>query len=310
MRPTIAEERAMALGQPTRWRRNGPYAAAAFFVLTALAVAALAFLFGEGDGPVWLAGVLAIVVAEVLIWQKFYGTGVESALWIGGTLSIVFSLPESGAREALLVIALAFAIPAWRMQNALFGAIACGFAVAYGEPAWTLALAVAVVAVAAKARVWRRPWIDLFFALVAIGMPLLAFEEHGSAWRALCLLAVAAVDAIAGLKLREHLLLVASGVAVALAAYEAHELLPLALEHQLLLGGALLLACAGVLSHALRGRTRGLVATRAQLTEYDELLKLGATMVAAPAGHPQEAAAEPGYGGAGSFGGAGASGDF
>ena len=64
-------------------------------------------------------------MAEWLIRQRrFFGTGIESALWIGALFAIIFSLPSSGKPEALLVFAAACAMAGLRVRSAVFGTAA------------------------------------------------------------------------------------------------------------------------------------------------------------------------------------------
>lgn len=346
MRPTIDEERAHAIVAEladwnvaaderkamqaqlaTPWKRNGTFVALAFFGLTVFALFAVYALCGG-----YVAAVVEIAFAEYLIRRRrMYGSGIESALWIGALLSVIAALPRSGDPEAVLVIAAAFGIAAWRMQNPFFGAIGIVFAATYPAAAdhthsyWhaaLLPLGLAVAAVLAKWWEYRRPWLDSLWSYVAIVMPLVAevagsiaaYDGRGDLERAAVYAILGVVTLLAGLHLREHALLIAAAVSFAITAYEAHELFDTALEWKLMAGGLALLAAAGLVARALRGRTHGFVGTPARLTRYDELVKLGATMVAASPKHEAAATAEPNVtgtsGGAGSFGGAGATGDY
>ena len=351
MRPTIAEERAHAMVEQldqweltaeerrafeaklaTPWRRNGTFVALSFFGLTVFAMFALTALCKSIGATEFAAGLIAIGFAEYLIRRRrMYGSGIESALWIGGLIAFIFGLPNSGAPEWVLIVAAAFGIAAWRMQNALFGAIGIIFAAVYPAVAdhshdyWRAALlplGMALVAVLAKWWTYRRPWLDSLWSLVAIVMPLVAeiagniaaYDSRGYLERAAVFAVAGTIALLAALHLYEHALLIAAGVSFAITAYEVHDLFTTPLEWKLIAGGVALLALAAVISRALRGRTEGLVATPARLTPYDEVVKLGATMVAGSPAHEHAAAADPGMtgtsGGADSFGGAGATGDY
>jgi len=352
MRPTIAEERTHAIAEQldewqlaederraleatlaTPWKRNGPFVALAFFGLTLFAMSALYTLCKSVGATGFAAAVIDIGLAEFFIRRKrMYGSGLESALWIGGLLAFIFSLPSSGKPEAMLVIAAAFAIAAWRMQNAFFGMIGAVFVCAYcmvrlerSHNYWVVAmvgLVFAVAAIVAKWQEFRRPWIDSFWSQVAIVMPLVAeiggrlstLDSKGHLQFALAYAILGGIALAAGLYLREHALLIAAAVSFAITAFEAHDLIDTPLEWKLIAGGAALLAIAAVVARALRGRTHGLVATPARLTRYDEVIKLGGTMLAASGSHEHAASTDPNVsgtsGGAGSFGGAGATGDY
>src|SRR6185369_1399359 len=121
------ERKAMQAQLATPWKRNGTFVAIAFFGLTVFALFAIYALCGG-----YVAAAVEIAFAEYLIRRRrMYGSGIESALWIGALLSVIAALPRSGDPEAMLVIAAAFGIAAWRMQSPFFGAIGAVFAAAY-----------------------------------------------------------------------------------------------------------------------------------------------------------------------------------
>jgi hypothetical protein len=352
MRPTIAEERshaildqfddwelppeeqgAFAKRLATPWRRNGVWVAVAFFGLTVFAMFALAALCKSIGATEFAAAAIAIGGAEVLILRKrMYGSGIESALWISGLIAFIAGLPSGNNREAMMAFAVAFAVAAWRMQNPIFGTIAVIFASLYFYENWQsnhdywrvamVPLAISVIAIVAKRWSYERPWIDAFWSQVAIVMPFVAevlgrfaaYDSKGRLEYAMLFVALALIAIIAGLHLRDHALLIAAAVYVGVAAVEAHDLTDFPLEWKLIGGGVALLALAGALSRALRGRTTGFVATPARLTRFDEVIKLGATMAVQPAQHARAEISGSNLsgtdGGAGSFGGAGASGDY
>jgi purine-cytosine permease-like protein len=101
--PSASEERLDALRPgASGWRKHGVVLTVVFFVLTVVAVAAVEFLAQQlhlAEG--WWTAVIAIAIAEWLIHRRrFFGTGIESALWIGALFAIIFSLPHSGKPEA------------------------------------------------------------------------------------------------------------------------------------------------------------------------------------------------------------------
>src|SRR5438045_2126718 len=119
--PTPEEERSGS------WKRMSLLAEIVFFVLTAIAIAASQVFL-----PGWFVMIACVAAAEFLIrTYRFWRTGVESALWIGGLYAFIFSLPSSGKPEALLVLAAAAAIAGWRVRTALFGTVAMCLVVAY-----------------------------------------------------------------------------------------------------------------------------------------------------------------------------------
>jgi hypothetical protein len=279
------------------------------------------------------AAAIAIACGEYMILRRrMYGSGIESALWIGGLLAFISGLPRSGTDEALLVIAAAFGIAAWRMQNAIFATIGAIFGACYFVAVWdgahdywrvaVVPLALAVTAIVAKRRNFSRPWIDSFWSYVAIVMPLVAeiggrittYDSKGHLQYALTYAILGTIALLAGLHLREHSLLIAAGVSFGIMSFEAHDLVDTPLEWKLISGGVVLLGLAAVIARTLRGRTTGFVTAPARLTRYDDLIKLGGTMAMGQTIHGKAAESEPGVtgtaGGADSFGGAGATGDY
>lgn len=347
--PTVAEERLMALAdrsdgwtkdglltseQQKRvdaalaapWKSNGPVASIVFFALTSLAVA---FTFGLCkllDIPGGFVTLIAIAAAEALIiGQRWFGTGVESALWLGGLLAFIFSLPSSGKPEALLVIAAAVLISGLRVRNAILITIATIIVLAYlGAKHWPEAaiaagVAAGVVALVAGTREWKRPSTDLLWDVALVLLPVTGAVVCGveisgriaASW-ALVFAFLAVACLYVGVKTRSHAPLVAGFVdlGVIYGILESNHLLPYEPETQAIIGGLLLLASAGAMSRAFRGKTRGITATPVRMGELEELTQLaGAMHVQHQHSEAAPAAPQPVSGG-GSFGGAGATGDY
>ena len=322
MIPSVADERAMALARKypplepqlsTPWRSNGPVVSAVFFVLTVIAVAATFGFFHLLELPKGIiTAAVAIGVAEVLIGRyRFFGTGVESALWIGGLFALIFGLPGEGKPEAILLFAAASFIAAARVRNALFGTLGFVFILAYLDArgfdltALVTGLVVMLMAVVALSRQWQRPSTELFFAVTAAVMPAVAAmagPRLHSGW-AILWVVVAAGMLLAGVRMRHHFVLVGSAVAAVVAAIAVQEAIPLRREWRLIAFGALALAAAAVVTRLLRGRERGVVL----MPEADnDALEILATLQLSPSA----AAAPPPERSGGSFGGAGASGEF
>ena len=351
MRPSIAEERAHAITDQldqwplstderaalktrfaTQWKRHGAFASLAFFVLTSLAVLAFAAFCELISLTTYTAAAICITAAEILISRKMYGTGIEAALWIGGLLSFIYALPHSGSREAMLVIAAAFAIAAWRMQNALFGLIGCVFVCAYFIDVWdssreywrvaAVPLAMLFVAALLKRVTLRRPWLESLLSYIVIVMPLVAeiggrvasTSSKGSLRIVVLYTAIGIALAAWGSVVRDHSLFLGAGVSLAIAAFEVQDLIGLQVEWSLIVGGVVLLAFAAGLARLLRGRETGFISKAQRLTRYDELLKMAGSMAAGSMLHERAADAPPSVsgtdGGSGSFGGAGATGDY
>jgi hypothetical protein len=308
--PTPEEERANA------WKRFSLLAQCTFFFLTTLAIAA-AFgflnLISLPRGGMLLIGCVAL--AEFLIRSHhFWRTGVESALWIGGLYAFIFSLPHSGKPEALLVLAAAAALAGWRVRNALFGTLALVLVVVYFAirewwlTAMVFAIAVALIALFAVTRSWRRPSTELLWQMLVIVMPvagaIAAIDHRGSAYPVFAGLAI--VFAFVGIRWRLRVPLVASAIAITIAVIDAR--IPLSLEVQLIAGGVVALIVAATLTRVLRRHTTGFVLDMPQQSELEALLTAGGQAIL-PVHAPATGAPQVNPQG-GEFGGAGASGNF
>lgn len=311
LRPEIEAE----LPQP--WRTNGLVVRIVFFVLTLIALGAFAIfchLLGLGN-PGFTTCITAIATAEYLIRiRRWFATGVENALWLGGVIAFISELPNSGEPEALLVIAAGCAVAGARVRNPLFGAAAAISIASYFESRFDLgvlaALVIATIALLASLRTWRRPSTEWLFIAIALSLPIAGITQADVQWRVVTIalyFAFALLALLLGLTRRHHAFFLASMIGAAIATTELFELLPLFNEAKLAIAGALLLAIAFAITRALRERTQGFVLTPSKLTPIDDELELAATMSLKP---ESGAPAEGPKGGGGSFGGAGASGEF
>jgi hypothetical protein len=319
--PSISDERLDALRPgASGWRKHAVVLTIVFFVLTVVAVAALEFLAQQlhlAEG--WCTAVIAVAIAEWLIHdRRFFGTGIESALWIGALFAIIFSLPNSGKPEAALVFAAAFAIAGFRVRSAVFGCAAIAIVVAYigaktlvGWPPMLFALVTASIAAALLTREWRRPSTERLLAAVMIVTPLageVEWSRHESTSATLPFALAAALLLMLGTRNRDRLTLAAGAITAGIAGYEARRLFHFALEFKLIAAGIALIAVAVIVTRALRGRTRGFVAERSADAAYDDAMKILGT-ISVTHFVPAPAAGELKPGG-GSFGGAGASGSY
>lgn len=313
-----AHERALLLRRHAPmeipWRTHGILLRAVLFVLTCAGTAAFWALL-EAFGaprPGLVTGVVAIAAAEVLIRvRRWWWTGIEEAWWLAGAFAFVSELPRSGTPESNLVIALAAAVPGFRVRNPLFGAFAAIFVVTWAEERLDLGLIAAMVlggiAVVALLRTWQRPSTEWLWIALAVLMPVVGRAHADREWRAVTI-AVYAVFALLALVLairnRHHALFVSGGLALGIAVFDAIEPLGVAGEAKLAAAGALLLAGSWLLARALRERTRGIVAAPAGLTPFDDELEVAAT-ISVPAQNFDQRM-ETG----GEFGGAGATGKY
>lgn len=314
--PTASEERDAAIGLPTRWRSHKAWVAILFFVFTTIGVAALYFLFDEHDlakGPLVL--VVSIGTAELLIVAlRWFGTGVESALWISGLFAAICALPGPPRTEALLLFAAAAALAGARLRNPWLGGIAAVFAIEYADDKAVAAVATAVVisivALLMLLRVWRRPSTERLWCVLLIVCPVAAAlftdeapERHHAIvpWTLLGALAL-----FVGIRKRHRAVLAAGAIDLALAAVAARDLIPLPDEAKLAMAGVLLLATSVLLSRALRGRTQGMVTTPLGAWNLEPMQALSALAVVSH-GRAEENP-QPAEGGR--YGGAGATGGF
>ncbi len=287
---------------------------ATLFVLTCVGVLALVFFLDQIDVPRQgiAAGLISIALAEFLILRKrWWWTGVEEALWIGGIYSMISELPSSGSPEAMLVLAASAAIPGARVRNPLFGALAASFIAAYFEKRFDLgvvsALVIALIAAFALLRTWRRPSTEHLFIAIAVVLPVVGYSQAGAEWRQATIalyFAFGLVTFFLAIRYRHHALFLAGAIGIAIGSVELSRTIDLPLEAKLALGGALLLAGSWLASRALRDKTTGIVATPSKLTLFDDELELAAT-VALP-----RAEFDPKVESGGEFGGAGATGKY
>lgn len=338
--PSVAEERELALRQrfahvrpiatqkTTAWQSSSPWIALLFFGLTLFAVTATFGFFSLLSLPKgWITAALCIGVAELLIQgRRMFGTGIESALWIGGLFAFLFGLTSEGKPEALLAFAAASAIAGLRVRNPYFGTLASLLVVIYlavvqhGSAFWgggaaPLALALTLAAAFGLLRRWSRPSTDALLVAHVVVMPVAAYvtgkilsDFHFDAPVAATFALLAALLVTLGLARRNHAVLIAGLLSFACLVVEVHDLLDASMEARLIAGGIALLAITAAVSRLLRGRTLGVVSERTEMTQLEQVIQLGGAVAIA---HPQPAAESPQLeAGGGEFGGAGASGGF
>jgi hypothetical protein len=301
------------------WRSHGVILQAVFFVPTCVGLAAFYWFLQElhVPKPGLFAGSVAIVLAEFLIHnRRWFGTGVEAALWLGGLYAMISELPSSGRPEALLVLGAAPAVAGIRLRNPLFGALSAVFLVLYFEEKFDLgvmaALLIATLAALALLRTWQRPSTEWLWIAVAVVLPVAGYTQADEFWREFTILLFAGyglLTLILGLRRRHHALLLSAGVAIGIAMIEIGVILArLPLEAKLALAGAALLGGSWILSRALHDRTTGIVVTPAKLTHLDDAIEIAGT-INIPQPDIAPAAPKPTTDG-GKFGGAGSTGSY
>lgn len=300
-----------------RWRAHGMVVQAVFLLLTAVAQLALFALLHTLDVPEpgLVTGVTALVTGELLIRRwKWFATGVEASLWLGGLIALITALPDSGKPEALLLVAAAAAAAGARVRNPLFGVAAAALVVAYAERKADAGTVCAVILTAAAAvallRIWRRPSTEWFWAGLAVLMPVAGWMAADRAWLhatiALYLL-LGALTVFLAVRFRHHALFLSGALSLAIAATEIAGRIEAPQEAKLAAAGAFLLALSWTAARLLRDRTSGIVATPAKLTRADEALEIAGALAGSEGPRPEPA---PDQGGGGRFGGAGATGEF
>jgi hypothetical protein len=280
----------------TRWKTNGLLVRLVFFFFASLALGTFyGFWRAIGvPGPGILTALAGIGLAEYLIrTQKWFWTGVEEALWVGGGLAFLSALPSSGKPESMLVIGAVFAASCARVRNPLFGAIAAIFVMVWGEMRFDGGTAVAIViaslAMIALLREWERPSTEWLFVVTMLVLPLAGrFAADGKWWRVT--IALYATFGFAALLLammrRHHAYFVASMIGLSIAVVDAARRVEMPVETKFAAAGVFLLALAFALSRALRARTNGFVLAPSKLTPFDDEMQIAGAMVAAAENAP------------------------
>ena len=325
--PSVADERGVALkklglpGETGGWKRYRLHVQIAFFILTLIGISAFSVLsvVSRSVGSL-INAVIVIVVAEVLIAvNRFWATGVETALWLAGVVYILIALPSSGKAEGILVIGALIAIAGARLLNPFIGGLAATSVIVYaavknGTPVQCALLGVVIgLAAAAQLVDWQRQSVERLFQTIGILAPLagvIAAEFESSidhATIAIAYIIAAAIILALGVAMRARALLLTGALNAAIAAYEASYASDAPLETKLIAAGVLTLGIAILLSRLLRKNTAGFVTTEESLTGYDELMQIAGAIHTTP-NAPQEPSTDGGFqSGGGNFGGGGAS---
>lgn len=361
-RPTPQQERWMAaaarlkVAADTPWlvERSGGWKTVslltrcAFFVLGVVAAALTSgvIYLMHLPGPFFVAGVIAVVGAEVLIAQRrLFGGGIEEALEITGLVLMLAQVLDAthtyGEATISLWVAIALVLAGARLLNFLFitvAALVLSFSlystmrsdsfdyVSAATWASVFCFGVAAMALAVGAVRVLRPSIDRILDWLVIALPVCGYiwlaqtntygltfaSLHGSLMAALPLLlitAFAVAALLAGMHRRRHAPVLAAMLGLGCVAYELRNLTGLALELRLIMWGSLaLLATLGLIAF-LRKPRRGITSNEMETGSGSlQLLELAGVSTLAP---PAAAATKPEFqGGGGSFGGGGASGKF
>jgi hypothetical protein len=344
-RPTVEEERLLIAAQRAHvrladppWIRSTFFTRVAFFILTCMGVGALSGLlevFARNPHVVrWILGIVAIGLGEALIRTKrLFGSGPEEALWVIGVLALLWAVIDRSGNDDLVFIctlaAIAFAVAGWRLLNpalttcALLAVVPMIYEKQSHELAAYYCVAVALTAALLLTRSVRRPSWNAALegamgVLPVVGYFCISFDLFGSPDRfrpeiaGLFLLVIGAFLFV-GLRWRLHAPLIAAMPCLAIVGYECRHLTGLSLEARLIVWGALLFVVAFIAERRLRGRRHGFTSDAAGSADAFGVVELAGVAAAGLAVH-QPASTTSGettqQGGGGTFGGAGASGDY
>ena len=328
MWPSIADERGLALkklglpGETGGWKRYKLHVQIAFFILSLIGISAFSvFSIASRSAGSTINAILVIALAEFLIQkQRFWATGVETALWLAAVVYILIALPHTGSTEGILVVGALTAVAGARLLNPFIGGLAAMSIIVYAAAknatplqCALVAIVMALAAAAAQLVEWQRFSTEHLFQTIAILAPLagvIAAEFGASIDRnaiAIAYIIAAAIILALGVALRARALLLAGGINVAIAGYEASYASAAPLETKLIVSGVLVLAIAIIASRILRKKTTGFVTTESSLTGYDEVMQIAGAIHASPNAPPEHATGGGFEGGGGGFGGGGAS---
>ena len=353
-RPTVSEERWLVLadrylalqaaveqqGKGGGWKTSTWLGRCLGFVLGLVGTGMLAGVLLQPSAlpAVWLVGGLMLVMAAewMVAKRRVFRTGVEEALYLCGAVAIVGQLLvwSTGNNEALgaALIATAVLLAGWRLLNPLFTTLAAvGYSLAisliggslfggnlYMREAAVACVVLAVGALVAGGRKWRRPSHDGMFDGLVIAMPWLAYgwlvQYNGSSTVATHGVALAValpflvVNIFVGVRRRQHAPLVGMLGNLACVAYSMYRLEPWPMYWQLIAAGAVLLAVAVLLERQLRNRSKGITSRAIEEPAGVDLMQVvGSAHLSPVPGSPPPAGVQ---GQGGEFGGGGASGRF
>jgi hypothetical protein len=326
----LQDERELALAHrlslpSPNWRVSRSWTRIAFFILACMATSTFFGLLALLHLPKgWIAAIVAVGFAEHLVRNKrFLRTGIEEGFYIAGLCAFIFGLPSEGKPEAALVFMAAFLIAGFRVANGLFVAVAAALAIVYAgwkaesvEAAAAAATVIFAIAALLHAREIARPFLDSAAAILTASLAPLALIlwwvevwEKVPLWQlALAAIACVAMAAIALVRRDRALLLGGIGV-FAIAALEVSNRLTAPWEWKLLAAGITSLVAALVLNRMLRNRERGITSDKLIDIEHAGVIEMAGAAIVTPAAIPERKDDGLQTGG-GSFGGAGATGDY
>ncbi|HXG58450.1 MAG TPA: hypothetical protein VNL91_05470 [Thermoanaerobaculia bacterium] len=306
-----------------QWRTSHTWTRIAFFVLAVLATGALFALLTLMLLPKgYVTAAITVGLAEYLVARKrFLRTGIEEGLYISGLCSLIAGFPGDGSEEVILLFAAAFLLAGVRLANALFISVAPLLVVLYvalesggSWPAALCALLMFVAAALLQSRTIERPFLSHALSiLTALLLPLATLLWFVEWWPAVPLTAIAlAAAAAAGLGAiavlrRDRALLAASLLTLLVAVAHLFPHFAFSWEWVLLVLGVASLALSLLADRLLRGRERGITSRKLADLEHEDMIEMAGAVALAP---ERQAPPDQRPGGGGSFGGAGATGQF
>jgi hypothetical protein len=348
-RPTVEEERWLLLADryPTLrpaveklalgggWKTATVLARVLGVILALLGIGMLGGVLFAMPAPALVGGLALVGAAEWMVAQRrVYRSGVEEMLYLCGAVGVVAQFliwaDDSSFGLGVGCISAAVLLVGWRLLNPVCTTLAAaGFSVAIGlfdanffgnnwnvRMAGLFCAAVAVAALIAGGREWRRPSHDHMCEGLIIVMPwlgyawLIASDWQGRSANFLALLAALLFSTVwlyVGVKRRSHATLISAMGSLLCLVHSLHWLLHWPLHWELIIAGGMLLGVAIVVERRLRDRTEGLTSSALDEPAGLDLLQLaGAAHLTPSAG----AAPDGVQGQGGSFGGGGASGRF
>lgn len=324
---TTVERKATADHLAAGWQLARPIVRIVGFVIGAILVSALFSLLALMTTPAKgvVTAVFSIVAAELLIVRKrFWKSGIEEVLWIGGLFAIIFDLPGPPRNEGLLLFAFASLIAAVRLLQPWFAALFVGFVAFYVvtelERAVTgpaFVYAVGGFALLLLLRRWQMPLVEKALSIVAVlALPvayiLLRFVADLNDRVAIVAGAASVIVFLtAGMAIRHRAPLWGALLTSGIVLFDFATQLTLAPEWKWLIAGVTLVGLSQLTDRALRSREAGLTSRREPASDLYALAEVAAANAASVASRPQpEAPPSQRESGGGSFGGGGASGDY
>jgi hypothetical protein len=319
------------------WRTANLWTRSAFFILGLVAVL-MTMLIGSHLWPgaaTILAGTVALIAGEwLMVGRRQFGCGIEESLEVSGITVLAYELwSRLHASETIGFgfLGAVLAIAGFRVLNPVLTTLsALAFIMALGAAplgAGLACYAIAVVALMASLRSFRRPSYARMLDYLVIVMPVAGYIWSASRhdiWTAVdyrhapfsqwlvpaCSFAFAAIAFASGLRRRVHPPLIAGMLCAACCAYELRRLTGLSLEARFVIWGCALLLISTRLERYLRVPRRGFISgPLSGSVRSADALEIAGVAVLTPSAAPS--GATPSFeGGGGQFGGGGAEGRY